>query len=69
MWMYAEIINDTGAVVVRSEGDVSQDNDLTKLVQSALDRFRRVNPDKSFVTEIGQSGYTVRCGSADKLDA
>ena len=69
MWMYAEIIDGAGTVIVRSEAEVSQDGELTALVQSTLDRFRQAHPEKSFMTEVGQSGFTVRCGMARLANA
>ncbi len=62
--MYAEIIDGAGNVVVRAEDDVSQNGDLTVLVQMALDQFRELHPDQTFLTEVGQDGFTVRFGKA-----
>ena len=69
MWMYAEIIDGTGAVIVRAEGGVFQDGDLAELVHSALDRFRRDHPNQSIMTEVDQAGFTVRLGKAELPDA
>ncbi len=63
--MYAEIIDGASNVVARAEDDVSQDGDLTVLVQMALDQFRELHPDQTFLTEVGQAGFTVRFGKAE----
>ena len=68
MWVYAEIIDGVGAVVARKVGDVSQDDDLTALVQMALDRFHQLHPDGSVVTEVGIAGLTVRFGMAEEVN-
>jgi hypothetical protein len=62
--MYAEIVDAAGSVVVRTEGCVSDDDDIAALARSAIDRFRRANPDTSVVDEIGTIGFTIRFGSA-----
>jgi len=65
MRMYAEIIDSAGTVVARAEDDVSQNGDLTALVQMALDQFGESHPDQSFMTDVGQAGFTVRFGKAE----
>ena len=68
MRMYAEIIDGAGSVVARAEDDVSQNGDLTVLVQLALDRFQELHPDQSFLTKVGQAGFTVRFGKAEIIN-
>ena len=65
--MYAEIIDGAGNVVVRAEDDVSQNGDLTVLVQLALDRFQELHPDQSLVTELGKAGLTVQFGMVEEV--
>lgn len=62
MWMFAEIVDAAGNVVVRAEGYVSQDGDLGMLAGSAIDRFRRANPDTSLIREIGTTDFAIRFG-------
>ncbi len=69
MWMYAEVIDASGAVVVRAEGEVSETGDLAGLVGLVVDRFRRSNPDQSLMTDIGQAVSTIRLGLARLADA
>jgi hypothetical protein len=69
MLMCAEIINGNGAVIVRAERDVSQDNDLIALIQSALGRFQQGYPDRPFLNEVSRSGLFVRLGEANLADA
>ena len=68
MRMYAEIIDSAGNVVARAEDDVSQNGDITVLVQMALDQFGEIHPDQSFLAEVGQAGFTVRFGRADIIN-
>ena len=68
MRMYAEIIDGAGSVVARAEDDVSQNGDLTVLVQLALDQFQELHPDQSFLTEVGQAGFTVQFGKAEIIN-
>ena len=68
MRMYAEIIDVAGAVVARAEDDVSQNGDFIVLVQLALDQFGEIHPDRSFFTEVGQAGFTVRFGKAEMIN-
>ncbi len=69
MRMSVEIIDSDGNVITSAGDDVSQDGDLTTLVQLALDRFRRAHPDQSFMTEVGQAGFTMKFGKAERVDA
>ena len=62
--MFAEIVNAFGRVVVRTEGYVSHDGDVTALAGSAIDRYRRANPDTALLDEIGAMGFTIRFGGA-----
>jgi len=63
--MFAEIVDAAGSVIVRAEGYVSTDGDITALVRSAVDRFGRANPDTSLIDEIGMMGFAIRfAGSA-----
>ncbi len=62
MWMYAEVNNASGAVVVRAEGEVSDDEDLAGLMELVVARFRRSHPDQSLTTDIGQAGSTIHFG-------
>ncbi len=64
MWMYAEVIDASGAVLVRAEGEVSDDEDLAGLMELVVARFRRSHPDQSLMLDIGQAGSTIRFGSA-----
>ena len=68
MRMYAEIIDGAGSVVARAEDDVSQKGDLTVLVQMALDQFGEIHPDRSFMTEVGRAGFTIRFGKAELIN-
>ena len=69
MWMYAEVINASGAVVVRAEGEVSEAGDLAGLMGLVVKRFRRGHPDQSLMTDIGRAGSTIRFGLARLADA
>ena len=69
MWMYAEVIDKSGAVIVRAEGEVSEDEGLAGLMGLVVDRFRRSYPGQSLVTDIEQAGYTIRFGLARLADA
>ncbi len=69
MWMYAEIIDKSGAVIVRSEGEVSVDGDLAWVMGLVVDRFRQSHPGQSLMTDIGQAGSTIRVGLARSVDA
>ena len=62
--MFAEIVDAAGSVIVRAEGYVSTDGDITALVRSAVDRFGRANPDTSLIDEIGVMGFAIRFGGA-----
>ena len=61
-WMFAEVVDVEGSVVVRTEGYVSIDGDVTALAQSAVNRFRRANPDTSLIDEIAKTGFSIRFG-------
>ena len=65
MRMYAEIIDSAGNVVAHAEDDVSQNGDITVLVQMALDQFGETHPDQSFLTEVGHAGFTMRFGKVE----
>ncbi len=67
MLVYAEIIDSAGAVVARTEADVSQDGDLAVLVLLASDRFQELHPDQSLMTELGKAGLTVRFGMVEEV--
>ncbi len=69
MWMYAEIIDKSGAVIVRSEGEVSVEGELAWVMGLVVDRFRRSHPGQSLLTDIGQAGSTIRLGLARSVDA
>ena len=69
MRMYAEVIDASGVVVARADGEVSEDGDLAGLVGLVVARFRRAHPDQSLMTDIGQAGSTIRLGLAKIADA
>ena len=69
MWMYAEVIDASGAVVIRTEGEVSEDGDLAGLVGSATNRFRQAHPERSLMTDVGEAGSTIRLGKAELANA
>ena len=69
MWMYAEVIDASGAVVVRAEGEVSEDGDLAGLIGMVVDRYRRGLPGHSLMTDIGQAGSIIRLGLGKLADA
>ena len=69
MRMYAEVIDTSGAVVVRAEGEVTADGDLAELMGLVVNRFRRDHPNQSLMMDIGQAGSTVRLGLAQLADA
>jgi nucleoside-triphosphatase THEP1 len=62
--MFAEVVGAAGSVIVRAEGYVAKDDDITALAQSAVDRYRRANPDTSLIDEIGVMGFTIRFAGA-----
>jgi hypothetical protein len=62
MWMFAEIVNEAGNVVVRVEGEISNDADVSVLAGAAINRYRRANPDTSLLDEVGNPGFTIRFG-------
>jgi hypothetical protein len=62
MWMYGEVVDGSGMIVVRAELDIVQRGDLAALHDAVLARFHRENPDTSLLTEIGQAGFTLRFG-------
>jgi hypothetical protein len=62
MWMYGEVVDGSGMIVVRAELDIVQRGDLAALHDAVLARFHQENPDTSLLTEIGQAGFTLRFG-------
>ena len=62
--MFADVVDAFERVVVRTEGYVSHDGDVIALAGSAIDRYRRANPDTALLDEIGAMGFTIPFGRA-----
>jgi hypothetical protein len=66
MWMYAEIVDSSGTVLARAEGEVAEEGDLSAIASRAIARFRAEHSGRSFFADARTAGLTLRAGAADK---
>jgi hypothetical protein len=52
MWMFAEIIDQSGNVLLRAENDIKDESDLTSLVAAVNERFRNEYPQRSLLDNV-----------------
>ena len=61
MLCFAEMKNSAGAVVARVEGNVTQEGDLTKMINDVISHFHSGNPGTSLMANIdeGERPFTI----------
>jgi hypothetical protein len=62
IWCYAEIVGQSGSVLSRAEGEITEEGDLASLVRTATDYYRNGHPDENLLTDMDQGGYLIRVG-------
>ena len=67
MWMFAEIVDRTGSVVARAEGEVVREGDLSEISRRAVDRFHQSFPGQSLLSGPGDFEFILRYGRAEKF--
>ncbi len=65
MWVFAEVVDRTGTVLARAEGELKKEGDMAEISRRALDRFHQAFPGQSVLSASGAE-FTLRFGEAPK---
>ena len=67
MWMFAEIIDQSGNVLLRAENDIKDESDITSLVAAVNERFRNEYPQRSLLDNLTTARCTIKIGVAEAV--
>jgi hypothetical protein len=67
--MFAEVIDQSGNVILRNESEIKDESDLTKLVGSVNERFCNEYPQRSLLDNLTKARCTIRIGTAENIAA
>ena len=62
MRMFGAVVDASGTVRARTEGEVAVEGDLDDIVKTTLFEFRKANPDTLLLNAIEQGGCEIRLG-------
>lgn len=66
MLVFAEVVDRSGAVLARAEGELKKEGDMAEISRRALDRFHQSFPGQSVLSASGAE-FTLRFGRAPKV--